>query len=138
MGRARRKASLSMRIVERFHSEIVVFVVLPISLVIWLFRQAKKRCRGPQDPEAHGARVARVSRVVRDHARDPKRRAQKMRTDRSVFDSHSVRNADKSNSRQVRIRDLCAILNQHIPFGCDVGLTWDDNVTLLGSTSDER
>ena len=111
-----------MGFVERHRSEIIVLVVLPISLVIWCVRTLQRWWRRPR-PEQHGARVARVAAAVRAKAATGP-----LRTDRSVYDSHSVRNADKASAMQVPMRDLYAILGLsedgrtlHVEPGATVG-----------------
>ena len=116
-----------MRAVERYRAEIVVLVVLPISQLIWLAKRVRRICTAP-DPLAHGIRVERVAADVRaSHAQE-----RPLRTDRSVFNSHSVRNADKSTSHKVKLSDLSAILSLdgeaniiHVEPGVTVGEVTD-------------
>jgi len=96
-----------MGFVERHRSEIIVLVVLPISLIIWCVRSLQRWCRRPK-PEQHDARVARVAAAVRSRGEQPT--APPLRTDRSAFESHSVRNADKAVATQIPMRDLNAVL----------------------------
>ena len=111
-----------MGFVERHRSEIIVLIVLPISLVIWCIRTLQRWWRRPR-PEQHGARVARVAAAVRAKAQNGP-----VRTDRSVYESHSVRNADKTSAIQIPMRDLYAILGLsedgrtlHVEPGATVG-----------------
>ena len=94
-----------MGCVERHRSEIIVLIVLPISLIIWLVRSLKRWVLRPA-AAAHADRVARVSAAVKSRDRD----APPLRTDRSVFESHSVRNSNKTATTQVPMRDLYAVL----------------------------
>ena len=89
--------------VERWRAEIVVLVVLPISYFLWLFKLFKRRCFAP-DPNQHSTRVQAIVTAV------GQKNNKLMRTDRSVYDSHSVRNSDKSQVKQVPLRQLYAIL----------------------------
>jgi delta24-sterol reductase len=122
-------------------------------MVLWLVRRAVAWWRGPSDPLGHASRVARVAQSVRDHAEKERAAAaaaaaaaapgdganittsyRKMRTDRSVFDSHSVRNADKGSAKQVRIRDLRAILGLDATTGIvhvEPGVTVGEITTYL-------
>lgn len=114
-----------MGFVERHRSEIIVLIVLPISLVIWCVRKLQRWWQRPR-PELHRARVARVAAAVR--ARAAGSGAEPLRTDRSIYDSHSVRNSDKAGATQVSMRDLYAILGLaddgrtlHVEPGATVG-----------------
>jgi Delta24-sterol reductase len=89
--------------VERWRAEIVVVIVLPISFVLWMFKSVKRRCSAPS-PALHDERVLAVASAVRSSSK-------LMRTDRSVYESHSVRNSDKSTVTQVPLRSLRAILS---------------------------
>lgn len=112
-----------MRLMERFRSEIVVLIVLPVSFLLWLFKVISRSVNRP-DPRMHSERVARVVKAVRDASSQDKQLP--LRTDRSVFDSHSVRNTDKGASRQIYLRDFRAILGLkgdvvHVEPGVTVG-----------------
>ena len=89
--------------VERWRAEIVVLVVLPISFVIWLLKSFQRRWFAPL-PEFHNDRVHAVVSAVKANGQ------QLMRTDRSIYESHSVRNSDKSQVKQVPLRELRAVL----------------------------
>lgn len=121
-----KKPSLKMELLERFRSEIVVLVVLPVSLLLWFIKIISRWINRP-DPGMHNERVTRVAKAVQDafNARS-KTKCIGLRTDRSVYDSHSVRNADKKASKQIRLRDLRAILGLkgnivHVEPGVTVG-----------------
>ena len=98
---------------ERWRAEIIVVVVLPISFVIWCYRTLTRWLFRPSAAK-HGERVARVAAAVAEAAAEREGGAggpqRLLRTDRSVFDSHSVRNSDKSRSSNIPMRDLRAIL----------------------------
>lgn len=94
--------------IERWRAEIVVVIVLPISLVLWLYKKFMRRCSSPL-PEKHQERVLAVASAVRSNAKVGKL----MRTDRSVYESHSVRNSDKSAVTQVPLRSLRSVLGLH-------------------------
>jgi hypothetical protein len=122
-----------MGFVERHRSEIIVCIVLPVSFVLWLMGLVRRRCSAPK-PSGHAARVLRVANHVRQV--DAARRSAAataattaaggagandesagaapppllLRTDRSSFDSHSVRNSNKGAAAKVPMRDLRAIL----------------------------
>ena len=123
-----RRMSARMSCIEKWRAEIVVVVVLPISLVIWLFKKAK-RCATYPNPTQHSTRVLRVAAAVREAA-DTR---QLLRTDRSVYESHSVRNSDKTAARLITLRDFRAILGVH-PCVCArelIGLRFGLNRMLL-------
>ena len=104
------RASCTQRFIERRRAEIVVFIVLPISLIIWLVRKLKRRLFAPA-PHLHAERVAKVAECVAANSRGG---GKLLRTDRSVHESHSVRNSDKTRTQQAPLRDLRAILDmQH-------------------------
>jgi len=94
-----------MSCIERWRAEIVVVIVLPISFLLWLFKSIKRRCSSP-DPLLHNQRVLSVSKAIQASTK-------LMRTDRSVYESHSVRNSDKSSVTQIPLRNLRAILGLH-------------------------
>ena len=95
---------------ERWRAEIIVIIVLPISFVIWCYRTLTRWLFRPSAAK-HGERVARVAAAVAQAAAEREGGPQRLlRTDRSVFDSHSVRNSDKSRSSNIPMRDLRAIL----------------------------
>jgi hypothetical protein len=130
-GKETRRPSARMSCIEKWRAEIVVCVVLPISLLLWTFRTVKRAATYPS-PALHGARVLRVSQEVarqaqgvaeeaaaaaeggtRGAGKEPsaaKPAARMLRTDRSVFESHSVRNSNKTGSRLIGLGDLRAIL----------------------------
>lgn len=114
-----------MGFVEKHRAEIIVLIVLPISFLIFVVRRIKKLLSSPAPAEhaqraarvaatveqAHAALLARQSASVLSGATEPaKDEPGLLRTDRSVFDSHSVRNSNKKATRQVPLRDLRAIL----------------------------
>ena len=101
------RASCTQRFIERRRAEIVVFIVLPISLIIWLVRKLKRRLFAPA-PHLHAQRVAKVAECVAANSRGG---GKLLRTDRSVHESHSVRNSDKTRTKQAPLRDLRAILD---------------------------
>ena len=103
-----------MGFVESHRAEIVVLIVLPISFLLWLFHKCKRRLLAPA-PATHGERVARVGTVMRQ--RSNSNGGQLCRTDRSVFQSHSVRNSDKSGFAQIKLSDLRAILSLDVERG---------------------
>ena len=89
--------------IERWRAEIVVLIVLPISAILWLVRKVQRALSAPS-PALHEERVRAVCKAVRANGE------QLMRTDRSVYESHSVRNSDKTAVRQVPLRQLRAVL----------------------------
>ena len=91
---------------EAHRAELVVFIVLPISWWIWLFRTIKRKCSAPK-PSEHLARVRAVCAAVVSNAASSDKL---MRTDRSVYESLSTRNSDKTQVNQVPLRALHAIL----------------------------
>jgi delta24-sterol reductase len=98
--------------VERWRAEIVVFVVLPISFFLRLFKSFKRWWFAPK-PEAHNNRVHAVLSAMRSNSSCDKL----IRTDRSVYESHSVRNSNKTKVRQVPLRELRAILGLTVEQG---------------------
>ena len=114
-----RQLSCCERFLEKHRAELVVLIVLPISWWIWLFRTVRRSCNAPA-PAEHDARVAAVAAAVA--AND----STLMRTDRSVYESHSVRNSDKTTTSQVPLRSLRAILSLDAGTGifhCEPGVT---------------
>jgi|AntAceMinimDraft_1070359.scaffolds.fasta_scaffold245158_2 hypothetical protein len=73
-----------MKCVEKYRAEIVVCIVLPISLLIWLFKKLTRFLTYPS-AALHDERVQRVSADVKASREQGK----PLRTDRSVFNSHS-------------------------------------------------
>jgi len=81
---------------EKWRAEIVVIVVLPVSLVLWLFKTFEQWFSAPS-PDQHSERVQTVAVFARKNA------------------GKLVRTSDKSNIHQAPLRNLRAILGlQHI------------------------
>ena len=111
----------TMGCLEKRRAELIVFIVLPISLAVWTFNYLRRCCSAPKATE-HVARVLRVARQVRRVASLRQEQSSTagssgadepvalLRTDRSAYASHSVRNAAKSDSVRIRMGDLRAIL----------------------------
>ena len=97
------------------HRELVIIgVALPLSTLATGWDKAKALLVRPARAEDHDARVGRVREDVRRYAAARRRGeawAQKpLRTDRRGAASLNTRMADKSDSQQVRMSDLTAIL----------------------------
>ena len=104
MSSSPRQPSLAMRIIESYREYIVLFVVLPISVVLRLLRACDRWYNQP-DAALHNARVERVQAHVRQ------KRSSLMTTDRSSTASHAPRIVDKSARSRIKLSDLRAILS---------------------------
>ena len=130
----RRELSCIERWAEAHRAELVVFIVLPISWWIWLFRTIKRKCSAPK-ASAHAERVRDVCAAVAANAAssDVSGAPLLMRTDRSVYESLSTRNSDKTQVNQVPLRALHAILglDDDGVLHCEPGVTVGEATRFL-------
>ena len=105
---AMKQPSLAQQFIEARRAEIVVFIVLPVSLLIAAKRKLEDFLFFPS-PSKHDDRVHQVIKAVEERNRHKDQKP--LRTDRSPYRSHSVRNDTKPNASQIPLRELRCILS---------------------------
>lgn len=96
---------------ELLQQYLILFIILPISFVIWVRDEIQKR--GKRTPtsseEEHQERVSRIMQQMKQWRSQPEPR-RKLRTGRPASKSHSVRTSNKSDAFLVNTVDLVHIL----------------------------
>jgi len=112
--------SLLQRFIEARRAEIVVLVVLPISLLIAIQRALVDWFFFPSSSQtSHENRVGAVVRAVqvqtnRETTQQQQQQQQTLRTDRSPYHSHSLRNDTKANTTKIPLGSLRCVLSLDI------------------------